>query len=178
MRRGPAWQRTFQSAALLVLGATISPAISGGTRLLSVRELATTAQIVVLGKVESVVGEWNSQRTNMVTRIALHVHETLKGTVATDRLSVVQPGGQVGSIGSVVGDTPSFTVGQRVVLFLTTRRDGEMGIIALFQGRFDLEQDASTGVDVAVRHAPGSQQVLDRIELDLLRSEVRASSRE
>lgn len=170
----PRWRWAFFALALASLCVVGSPGAAGGASVLSVRELAANASFIVLGRVVTVANQWNSQRTRILTRIELDLEEVLKGTPATNRLSFAQPGGRVGNVGSLVGDTPRFKVGDRVALFLTSRRDGELGIIGLFQGKFDVERDTSSGLDVAVRRVPGSGETTDRITLDLLRSEVRA----
>jgi hypothetical protein len=128
-----------------------------------------------VGRVVSLTSRWNTQGTQILTRIAVEPEEILKGSLPTDRPYVVQPGGRVGNHGSMLGDAPSFTEHERVVLFLTRRHDGELRVIALFQGKFTVEQDPAFGPDMAVRRAPGSVQILDRMTLDALRAEVRAA---
>lgn len=159
---------------LVLLSLAPSRATAGAVPLLSVHHLAMTAELIMVGRVVSLASRWNMQGTQIVTRIEVEPEEILKGSMPTDRPYFVQPGGRVGNHGSMLADAPSFAERERVVLFLTRRRDGELGVIALFQGKFTVEQDPAFGPDMAVRRAPGSAQILDRMTLDELRSEVRA----
>ncbi|MFQ5829781.1 MAG: hypothetical protein ACE5JD_11590 [Candidatus Methylomirabilia bacterium] len=101
-----------------------------------------------------------------MTRIGVRADEVLKGSVAGQLVSVHQLGGKVGDIASFVGGAPRFTVGERVLLFLSRRRGGELRVTGLFQGKFSLEQDPSSGREIAVRRIPGTAQPLDEIPLD------------
>ena len=150
-------------------------ATAGAVPLSSVHDLAMTAELIMLGRIVSLSSRWNRQGTQIVTRIDVEPEEILKGSMPVDRPYFVQPGGRAGSHGSMLADAPSFAERERVVLFLTRRRDGELRVIALFQGKFTVEQDPAFGPDVAVRRAPGSAQILDQMTLDELRSEVRAA---
>jgi len=44
--------------------------------------------------------------------------------------------------------------------------------VALFEGKYSVEREPSSGADMAIRRAPGSGQVLDRVALETLRSRV------
>jgi len=58
------------------------------------------------------------------------------------------------------------------VLFLVPRRNGQLGVVALFEGKYSVEREPSSGADMAIRRAPGSGQILDRVPLETLRSRV------
>jgi hypothetical protein len=175
--RRNARHRQFFAAFLVLLlaGPAVSPVVSAALKEFSVEELTRHAEVVVIGKIVSVTSSWNRERTQIFTRVDLEPEEVLKGVPSRDRISFVQPGGRVGNVGSVVPETPSFSDGERVVLFLTPRRDGQLVVIALFQGKFNIEGDPTTNLDMAVRHAPGSGQILDQMTLDVLRSQILAA---
>jgi hypothetical protein len=145
---------------------------AGGVKPLSVRELAVSAELIVVGKIVSLTSQWNEAGTQILTRVEVESEEVLKGATPSDRASFVQPGGHVGNVGSMVADAPPFAVGERVFLFLARRRDGQLGVLGLFQGKFTLERDVAAGVEMAVRRAPGSGQALDRIPREQLRAAV------
>ena len=174
-RKNPSPRWVLRIALLVLLSLAPSGAVAGAVRLLSVHQLARTAELIMVGRVVSLTSRWNMQGTQIVTRIEVQPEEILKGSMSTDRPYFVQPGGRVGNHGSVLADAPSFAEHERVVLFLTRRRDGELRVVALFQGKFTVEQDPAFGPDMAVRRAPGSAEILDRMTLDELRSEVQAA---
>jgi len=174
-RKNPSSRWVLRITLLVLLALAPSGAMAGAVPLLSVHQLAMTAELIMVGRVGSLTSRWNMQGTQIVTRIEVEPEEIWKGSMPTDRPYFVQPGGRVGNRGSVLADAPSFAEHERVVLFLTRRREGELTVIALFQGKFTVEQDPASGPDMAVRRAPGSAQILDRMTLDALRSEVRAA---
>jgi len=139
---------------------------------MSVRDLANTADLIVFGEVVAVASEGDEPRKRMLTRIELRILEVLKGPAAVPTVSFVTPGGKLGDVSGVVADAPTFGVGERVVVFLAPRRDGQRGVVALFQGKISVELDPVTGQEMAVRRAPGSRRVLDRMPLAVLRSEI------
>jgi hypothetical protein len=159
-------------ALLLFASVTISTIVSAGVRQLSIEELAVHAEVIAVGKIVAVTSAWNADRTEIFTRVELQPEVMLKGASAGDRVSFVQPGGRVGDLGSAAAETPSFTEGERVVLFLVPRRNGQLGVLALAEGTFRIERDPSTGVEIAARRAPGSGQMLDHVTLETLRARV------
>jgi len=171
MNAGP-WRFFCVHALLLLAGVTISSRVSAGARQLSIEELAVHAKVIAVGTIVAVTSAWNTERTQISTRVELQPEEMLKGAPAGDHISFVQLGGRVGQVGSAVADAPAFTEGERVVLFLVPRRNGQLGVVALFEGKYSVEREPSSGADMAIRRAPGSGQVLDRVPLETLRSRV------
>jgi hypothetical protein len=160
---------------LLCASAPIAPGVGAGVRQLSVEELAVHAEVIAVGTIVAVTSAWNTERTQISTRVELRPEEMLKGATPVDRISFVQLGGRVGNIGSAAAETPSFTEGERVVLFLARRRNGQLAVMALSEGKFNVEREPSVGVDMAIRRTPGSGQILERVTLETLRSRVRAA---
>jgi hypothetical protein len=135
-----------------------------------IEQLARQADIVVIGQVISATGEWAAGRATIQTRVALTVTESMKGTAASP-LTFTQLGGRVGDEASAVGGVAEFAPGERVVVFLTRRRDGSLRLTDLAYAKFVVVHDAATGRDHAVRatRAGGA----DRIDVDQLRTLVR-----
>jgi hypothetical protein len=133
-------------------------------------QLARRADLVVVGEVTGTAGEWDAARTNIQTRVALMVAESLKGS-APATLTFTHLGGSVGGERSVVAGGPAFAAGQRVLVFLSRRPDGSLGLTDLVHGTWSIERDATTGRQYASRStgAPGAE----RTELDQVRAEIR-----
>ena len=136
----------------------------------SIEQLARAADVVAIGEVGSATGEWAPGRASIQTRVVLTVGELLKGTEPSP-LTFTHPGGRVGDEASAIGGGPQFQSGERVLVFLSRRRDGSLRLADLNYGRFGIVRDAATGRDHAflATGAPGA----DRIELDQLRVLVR-----
>jgi hypothetical protein len=136
----------------------------------TVEQLARQADVVVVGDVTAAAGEWNAARTNIYTRVHLDAREFLKGT-APAPLSFTQLGGRVGEQMSAIGGAARFKAGERVLVFLARGPDGALRLSDLIHGKFQIERDAATGREYAVRFtgAPGA----DRFALDQVRALVR-----
>jgi hypothetical protein len=138
----------------------------------SLRELTRVADVIVVGEVALTQSEWNASRTIIWTRIDVRIEEVLKGPVKGERLSFSQIGGQVGEIAASVGGTPSFTQGERVLLFLSKRQDNSLGISGIFHGKFTIEPSEGSDDKPVVRREPDSGRVLDRYPLNHARAEI------
>jgi len=169
-------------SALVILAFLLSPLpamtemITGG--LLSIGELSRRSDFVLIGRVVAVTSEWTKGRTGIETRVQVVAEQPLKGSSqARERVEFVQLGGKVGEFVSAVGGAPSFAEGERVLLFLSRKPDGVLGLVVQFQGKFRVETDAVSGGELAVRRLPGSDKVLDRIPLEQARFEISQSIR-
>jgi hypothetical protein len=138
----------------------------------SLRELTRVADVIVVGEIVLTQSEWNASRTIIWTRIDVRIEEVLKGPVKGERLSFSQIGGQVGEIAVSVGGTPSFTQGERVLLFLSKRQDNSLGISGIFHGKFTIEPSEASDDQPVVRREPDSGRVLDRYSLNHARAEI------
>ena len=160
--------------ALLGLAVTVpAHAQTMGGRPPSIPDLTVQSSLVVVGEVVSVRSEWNAARTEIVTQIELRGDEVLRGSLTGGLVTVQQIGGQVGDVTSTLAGAPSFVKGERVLLFLSARRNGTLGVTGLFQGKFSVERDPATGEEWAVRRVPGLPQPLDRILLTTARELIR-----
>jgi hypothetical protein len=92
-------------------------------RAMSLAELANTADRIVVGSVRSVNAAWDLQHRRIISTIEVDVEESWKGPEsASRRIAIIQPGGAVGDIEMSVGGMPSFSVGEKSVLFLQGQR--------------------------------------------------------
>lgn len=156
-----------------ILTALVAPAgVSGATtQLLGIAELATRAELVVLGTVGAVESQWNADRTLIETRVDVRVTATPRGEPRPD-VSLWEPGGRVGTLAAEIAGTPRFSPGERVLLFLRRGRDGRLHVVERFQGKFSIERDAASGQERAVRRIPDTGRVLDVVPLDRLLAEL------
>ncbi len=137
----------------------------------SVQSLSKRAEIIVIGEIEQTQSAWNPERTVIWTQVDVRVHEVLKGVVEAGRLRFFQIGGQVGDRKSQVAGAPVFAGGEQVLLFLSRRRQGTLGVIDISQGAFRVESDSS-GQPMAVRRGDGSTGIPERIPLEEIRGQI------
>ena len=116
----------LQKRVCLVLLAVVAT-MSGGTssswasvlRAMSLGELTLASDSIVVGSVVSVSAAWDLQHRRIISTIEVEVEQSWKGSwSANRRITLVQPGGSVGDIEMTVGGMPSFSVGEKSLLFL------------------------------------------------------------
>ncbi|HVG21827.1 MAG TPA: putative Ig domain-containing protein, partial [Blastocatellia bacterium] len=126
-------------------------------------DLIIGARAIIRGKVLSVACGFDRQQGRIFTYVTLRVREVIKGRVAERNITLKEPGGQVGTQGSVVFGTPQFKPYEEVFLYLDTWGDGSLRVHQMFLGKFSIINDPKTGGRIAVREGPDANTVvLDR----------------
>src|SRR5262245_39633961 len=97
---------------------------------------------------------WSAPPPRISTVITLDVRDSLKGEIPLGPLTIRQLGGRVAGMQAWVEGSPEFTVGERVLVFLSRNADGTLRVAHLYRGKFSIQSDAQTGQSHAVR-APG-----------------------
>ena len=114
----PSMSRSF--AIVLVCVALTARAGAVTVAPLSFDELVNESTAVVYGRVSDVRGQWSDDRRRIDSFVTIEVFGRYKGS-AGESLTFTVPGGQVGRYMNLVPGAPSFTRGDRAVLFLTAR---------------------------------------------------------
>jgi hypothetical protein len=124
-------------------------------------QMIVEARAIVRGRVLAIEAGLDEQQDRIYTYVTLKVQEVLKGQITQRKIVLKQPGGQYGSRGSLVFGAPEFAVGENVLLYLDTWRDGSLRVHQMLLGKFAVIKDPDTGALFAVRNAPdASVQVL------------------
>lgn len=111
----------WRSFAIVVIGFALTVRAGAVTVApLSFDELVNASTTVVYGRVSDVRGEWSEDRRRIDSFVTIEVFGRYKGTPG-ETLTFTVPGGQVGRYRNLVPGAPSFTPGDRAVLFLTSR---------------------------------------------------------
>ncbi|HEX8369511.1 MAG TPA: DUF4214 domain-containing protein [Pyrinomonadaceae bacterium] len=160
-------------------------------KLASDDQLILTSRLVLTGNVQAVQAEWDKKRQNIYTYVSVRVSEVLKGQIRNDIIVVKQAGGIVGDDEIMIDGAPKYKVGQEVLLFLNTLPDGSLTVAHLFQGKYEIVEDADTGLKMAQRTIDGDNvhllpgqdaQVTNRAELasfiEKIRSTLRSGAKE
>lgn len=142
---------------------------------LSISQLSTRSDLIVLGTVVSI--RWHSTVNNIFTQIDLNVEEVLKGPDA-ETVSFYQLGGQVGDITSSVAGVPVFTAGEKVLVFLSVKREPRPTLVGLFQGKLTIEKDPVSEKEVAIRRIPGVAKPLDQMSLERVKELIQKNAKE
>ena len=124
-------------------------------------DMIVEARAIVRGKVLAIESGLDEQQDRIYTYVTIKVHEVLKGQITRRKIVLKQPGGEYGTRGSIVFGAPEFIVGEHVLLYLDTWRDGSLRVQQMLLGKFAVIEDPKTGALTAVRNSPPSNvQVL------------------
>jgi hypothetical protein len=123
---------------------------------LSLDQLATAADAVARVRCLSAVLEWENASIRTVT--TFDVLETMKGNLPA-QVTVRLPGGRVGHLTTNVDDTPKFTPGGSVILFLERSQPGGFSVAGWVEATFRLARDPRTGRELAFHR---TEQALDQ----------------
>jgi hypothetical protein len=135
---------TFHAGALalgLSLLAAPGPARGATVLRLSFEELTQKSDAVVRGRVVGSTAKLNAAAGRISTFTDVQVTEAIKGTPGK-RITVRQPGGEVGGIGQAVAGAARFAPGEEVVLFLQRAPDDAtvFHVLSMSAGKVRLEK--------------------------------------
>ncbi|HKT81277.1 MAG TPA: hypothetical protein VJP86_13715, partial [Vicinamibacterales bacterium] len=91
------------------------------------------ATTIVRGQVRAVETRWTDGRRAIETIVTIDAETYLKGALAS-RLQFRVPGGELGRFKSITIGAPRFTVGERVILFLSGGAPRVPQVVGLSQG--------------------------------------------
>lgn len=101
--------------------------------------LTRDARSIPRGRIVAVESRWTESRRAIETIVTLQAETYLKGDLGpTVQFRV--PGGQLGRFRSITVGAPTFSVGQRVIVFLGARGPSVPFVLGLSQGVFRLVQ--------------------------------------
>ena len=146
--------RTIKTLTIAAALATIATGARATTFVaMTERALARAADAIVVGTVRYIETVAAPDGT-INTLVTVEVEQEAKGNVG--RLVVLkQPGGRVSGRQLWLAGSPTFTVGDRELLFLSAYRDGTARTTALGMGQFHLSTNPFTGVTYAERTLDG-----------------------
>ncbi len=147
-----------RKSGLLAIGLVLClglPAAATVVLQLEIEDLVPMAPVVLVGEVNRVEASWNADRTKIYTRAWISPEEVLKGNKALGTVVVKTIGGSVGDVHAELPGAPEFTPGERVLVFLEPRQDGEGYLtIGFYQGKFKVFVDHKSGEEMLLRATP------------------------
>lgn len=148
---------------LLVIVATLAFSTGEGQAVMlkiSLDDLTTESDSIVIGTVEKSVSSWNEDCSAIYTTVTVLVEDDIKGGNSQNSVTIIVPGGEVDGITQTVSDTPSFETGEQAFFFLSDlpqtvlpRRQFSPKFYELqgnFQGKLVIEDDAVEGLPLGL----------------------------
>jgi len=111
---------------------------------LSIEQLTQESTLIVQGTVLTKSCQRDSAG-RIFTKVELKVAEVWKGSLPTNRFTVVQGGGILGDRKATVSGQIEYGLGEEVVAFLVLNQRGEGVTLGLAQGKFHIGREAGTG---------------------------------
>lgn len=134
MRR--ALYAVFSALLFVSLSPNLYPSVA---RLVSFDEKVSSADAIVVGRCIRTESAFDTTGRWIVTRSTFVVEKSLKGS-APQEVTVVTPGGRVGSLNQATIGVPRFGVGDSNVLFVRSTASGPT-VLFFDQGAYRVESD-------------------------------------
>ena len=112
------------------------------------------AEVIAVGTVTAIAAEWDAAHNRPFTLVTFSTLDVLKGAHTEPELTLRVLGGPHpdGSILQVAG-VPQFSLGERLVVFVTGNDHYAVPLVGLWQGVYRVVFDAERGVDTIYTHA-------------------------
>ena len=112
------------------------------------------AEVIAVGTVTTIAAEWDAAHSRPFTLVTFSTLDVLKGAHTEPELTLRVLGGPHpdGSILQVAG-VPQFSLGERLVVFVTGNDHYAVPLVGLWQGVYRVVFDAERGVDTIYNHA-------------------------
>ncbi|HUK91917.1 MAG TPA: hypothetical protein VLZ81_16055, partial [Blastocatellia bacterium] len=137
----------FQAAAIMAAVAMLFVVASATSFIKPADDdMIISSRAIITAKVISRGTQYDANTNHVFTYIRLKVGKVLKGSLATDEIVLKQLGGQTQDYGTSICSAPSFSAGERVLLYLDTwPTDGSIRVHENFLGKFSIVRDPQSG---------------------------------
>lgn len=109
------------------------------------------ARALIRGTVISNVSAADEANKRVFTYTRLKVEKVFKGQISEGEIVLKEEGGEAGRLGERVSGTPTFAVGEEVIVYLDTWADGSLRVYQMFLGKLIVKRDSETGRELVVR---------------------------
>jgi Matrixin/Divergent InlB B-repeat domain len=157
----PSRNASWTFVALMVLFSLALCAQASATIVVPLSEdsLVEEAVAIVIGHVTAIQANYDRPHATIFTNVTVTVEEVLKGAIPIGEITLHERGGSFGDLHSWVGGSPSFVLGEKVLLFLRPDRHGRLRVAHLYQGKFTVSWDPVSAEEFATRETPFGVQV-------------------
>lgn len=175
--KGKFLQTILQAVLLsLIVMFTFFPSQATTVKMLTDQELILSSQVIVQGKVIAIESRFGTDNKQIYTYVTVLVKKVFKGEITTQEIVLRQIGGQIGGQIQKVYGTPSFSLDEKVLLYLNATDDGALRVAHLFMGKFTISKDSETGKNYVRRNLDLTQiKILDTQDNSNITNEMRLS---
>ncbi len=139
---------------LVILTLTASSSFATLSFSLSTAEMTKDADEIVVGQVTNIESTWEDGGKKIYSYVEVEVSESLKG-VEAQKVLIRQLGGEVGEIGQRVEGLSTFDSGEEILVFLKENSAGELEVVGMSQGKYQVLTDRASGTRTVQRDTHG-----------------------
>jgi hypothetical protein len=144
-------QRLALITAIVLFAACIPCRSSAMMATLSTEKLTRASDVIITGDVINSKSFWSDDKQFIYTSATVAIREVIKGERLQNSLTIVHEGGEVDGIGLKVSDVAPLTVGETVLLFLSSEKITAPAVrytmVGKTQGKYSIDKNgmARTG---------------------------------
>ena len=112
----------------------------------NLQKLTESSEIILLGKVTDTQSEWNENRDRIYTKVRIKADEFIKGNNSSADIIITIPGGEVGDVGELYSDLPTFELKEEVLLFANRDNENNYVINNGLEGKYNISNDEKAGI--------------------------------
>lgn len=112
----------------------------------NLQKLTESSEIILLGKVTDTQSEWNENRDRIFTKVRIKADEFIKGNSSSGDIIITIPGGEVGDVGELYSDLPTFELKEEVLLFAKRDKENNYVISNGLEGKFNISKVEKAGI--------------------------------
>ena len=138
--------KSISSIFLIILSSTVN--VFGTVKKISLEEKTKKASLIVIGIVKRSQSQWEGLDggKRIFTYVYVDVEKYIKGS-GEKLIEIKVPGGKVGEITEEVPDTPRFTLGEKVILFLKPKF---FRVVGWHQGKYTIKDNKVVGLGIEI----------------------------
>src|SRR5512143_2083651 len=145
----------------LVVGSTVGLQHCGATAEYVIDYgMVVGARALVRGTVLSNVSAADEANKRVFTYTRLKVEKVFKGQISEDEIVLKEEGGEAGRFGERVSGTPTFAIGEEVIVYLDTWADGSLRVYQMFLGKLIVKRDSETGRESVLRDLSDADEAM------------------
>ncbi len=120
----------------------------GTVRKISLEEKTKKASLIVIGTIKVIQSQWEELDggKRIFTYVHIDIEKYIKGS-GQKQIEIKVPGGKVGKITEEVPDTPYFSIGEKVILFL---KPTFFQIVGWHQGKYTIRDNRIVGLGIEI----------------------------
>ncbi len=122
-------------------GLCFEGAIASSGPEIPLEDMVRGAHRIVIGEVTSVEARWDLGGRFIWTFVTLETQQVLKGQATGSELTIRVMGGKIGETALAVSETPTFSKGEKVLVFLHENTTGLFDVFNWQHGKFSFVGD-------------------------------------